>query len=60
MGCGDTCINRALQYLCSPKTCPCGEMCSNKSLFKRSTPSLKVFWVRWLTGDADCLERSDL
>jgi hypothetical protein len=46
MGCGDTCINRALQYLCSPKTCPCGEMCSNKSLFKRLTPNLKVFWVR--------------
>lgn len=45
LGCGDSCINRALEYLCSPKTCPCGERCGNKSLYKRETPNLKVFWV---------------
>lgn len=26
-------------------------MCSNKSLFKRTTPSLKVFWVRRFARD---------
>ena len=65
-----------MQYLCHPKTCPCGDRfvsplflhrsrevvahcvvllrswfgfgsgrCSNKSLYKRKSPNIKIFWV---------------
>ncbi|KAL7415756.1 hypothetical protein BDY24DRAFT_413322 [Mrakia frigida] len=34
-----------MQYLCHPKTCPCGDRCSNKSLYKRKSPDIKIFWT---------------
>ncbi|CED82358.1 Acyl-CoA thioesterase [Phaffia rhodozyma] len=41
--CGEHCVNRAMQYLCHPKNCRFGEVCLNKSLYKRTGPSIKVF-----------------
>lgn len=38
--CGEQCMNRILQYICDPKTCPCRERCTNVSLGKR--PSIKT------------------
>ncbi|KAI8137962.1 hypothetical protein BJV82DRAFT_524413 [Fennellomyces sp. T-0311] len=30
LGCGEDCLNRMLFYECDPKTCPCGDQCSNQ------------------------------
>jgi len=42
-GCGDDCINRQLQYVCDPRSCPCKDECSNLSLGKRPFPKLEVY-----------------
>ncbi|KAK4702204.1 [histone H3]-lysine4 N-trimethyltransferase ASH1L, partial [Phenoliferia sp. Uapishka_3] len=51
-GCGDGCFNQMMQYCCSPKSCPCGDKCTNLPLGKRegipeSKDGLRVIW----TGD---------
>lgn len=33
--CGEDCMNRILQFICSPKICPCGDRCTNIDLGKR-------------------------
>ncbi|WVQ83933.1 hypothetical protein IAT38_006077 [Cryptococcus sp. DSM 104549] len=43
-GCGDTCINRIMSYLCG-KDCPCGDACTNKALNKRKGPAYKVAYA---------------
>ncbi|KAI5477891.1 hypothetical protein MNV49_005784 [Pseudohyphozyma bogoriensis] len=50
MGCGDGCLNRMLQFSCSPKHCPLGDKCSNKPLHMQAGVSegktgLKVIWT---------------
>uniref|UniRef100_V5F133 Histone-lysine N-methyltransferase n=2 Tax=Kalmanozyma brasiliensis (strain GHG001) TaxID=1365824 RepID=V5F133_KALBG len=39
-GCGADCINRMLQFICDPKTCPSASNCTNISLGRR--PSIKT------------------
>ncbi|PWN50139.1 SET domain-containing protein, partial [Violaceomyces palustris] len=38
--CADDCMNRIIQYICNPRTCPCGDKCTNISLGKR--PGIKT------------------
>mgnify|MGYP001561684911 FL=1 len=45
-------LDRMMQYCCSPKSCPCGDKCTNVSLGKRegipeSKDGLRVIWVRF-------------
>ncbi len=35
-GCGSDCINRMLQFICDPRTCPNGNSCTNVSLGRRT------------------------
>lgn len=35
-GCGSDCINRMLQFICDPRTCPNGNSCTNISLGRRT------------------------
>ncbi|GAC95486.1 histone-lysine N-methyltransferase [Pseudozyma hubeiensis SY62] len=39
-GCGNDCINRMLQFICDPRTCPSGANCTNISLGRR--PNVKT------------------
>lgn len=43
-GCGDNCLNRRMEYICNPKSCPCGERCTNISLAKRPHARCDVQW----------------
>ncbi|GAA5861227.1 hypothetical protein JCM1840_003122 [Sporobolomyces johnsonii] len=50
LGCGESCINRMMQYCCDPKLCPCGDQCSNLPLNKREgvpegKDGLRVIWT---------------
>jgi|APGre2960657444_1045066.scaffolds.fasta_scaffold00077_6 hypothetical protein len=29
-GCGSDCLNRSMNTFCDPRTCPCGDVCSNR------------------------------
>lgn len=40
-GCDENCDNRIMHYTCG-KDCPAGENCSNKSLWKRKQPAVKI------------------
>ncbi|KDN41066.1 SET domain-containing protein, partial [Tilletiaria anomala UBC 951] len=40
--CRDECMNRLMQYICDPKTCPCGENCTNQRLGVRVPPKCEV------------------
>ncbi|CAO1621665.1 unnamed protein product [Parajaminaea phylloscopi] len=42
--CGEDCLNRILQMVCSPKTCPCGASCTNVSLGMRPHAKCDVAW----------------
>ncbi|KAL8292337.1 hypothetical protein RQP46_001803 [Phenoliferia psychrophenolica] len=49
-GCGEHCFNRMMQYCCSPKSCPCGDKCTNLSLGKlegipEGKDGLRVIWT---------------
>jgi hypothetical protein len=35
VGCGDGCLNRELFIECDPRSCPCGEACSNQPLSRK-------------------------
>lgn len=37
------CLNRLSSVLCDPKLCPCGELCSNRSLHLLRPPRTEVF-----------------
>lgn len=39
-GCGNDCMNRMLQFICDPRTCPSGANCTNISLGRR--PNVKT------------------
>jgi hypothetical protein len=43
--CGEDCINRLMFYLCSPKTCPAGESCTNGPLSLREPLNVTHFWT---------------
>ncbi|GIL75955.1 hypothetical protein Vretifemale_5643 [Volvox reticuliferus] len=43
MGCGPNCLNRLSSILCDAKLCPCGELCSNRSLHLLRQPKTEVF-----------------
>jgi hypothetical protein len=43
--CGDECMNRMMQYVCSEKTCPCGDRCTNVSLGRRPGAKTDVAYV---------------
>ncbi|GAA5937095.1 hypothetical protein JCM1841_001881 [Sporobolomyces salmonicolor] len=50
LGCGESCINRMMQYCCDPKLCPCGDQCTNLPLNKREgvpegKDGLRVIWT---------------
>uniref|UniRef100_A0A383VK44 Histone-lysine N-methyltransferase n=1 Tax=Tetradesmus obliquus TaxID=3088 RepID=A0A383VK44_TETOB len=42
-GCGDNCLNRLSFIHCDPRTCPCGQACSNKPFHLLKAPQLDVF-----------------
>lgn len=44
--CGERCMNRLMQIVCTRRTCPCGVRCTNGSLGKRPAPELRVVDVR--------------
>lgn len=45
-GCGDDCINRMMQYECSPRHCPAGDSCSNQPFRNNEgVKDLQVFWA---------------
>ena len=46
-GCTYQCLNRASYVHCDPKTCPCGDRCSNRPFHALPLPDLEVF----LTAD---------
>lgn len=41
-GCDDRCMNRQMQIICNPRTCPNGSACTNTRLGKRKAPELEV------------------
>ncbi|EFJ47578.1 histone H3 Lys 36 methyltransferase/ASH1 [Volvox carteri f. nagariensis] len=43
MGCAQNCLNRLSSVLCDAKLCPCGELCSNRSLHLLRQPKTEVF-----------------
>lgn len=45
--CGEDCMNRILQYVCDPKSCPCGERCTNGTLGKRKGHKTDVSYVSY-------------
>jgi hypothetical protein len=42
-GCGENCLNRLSFIHCDPRTCPCGQLCSNKPFHLLKAPQLDVF-----------------
>ncbi|WFC96034.1 hypothetical protein MBRA1_002690 [Malassezia brasiliensis] len=44
--CGEQCMNRMMQIVCTPRTCPCAPRCTNGSLGKRAAPALEIVEVR--------------
>ncbi|KAI8054958.1 uncharacterized protein B0P05DRAFT_560897 [Gilbertella persicaria] len=46
-GCGDDCINRMLFYECDPKTCPCGDQCTNQRFQRKERKKeLQIFQTK--------------
>jgi hypothetical protein len=45
-GCGEDCLNRRTNTLCDPKTCPCGEACTNQPFHMRGVPPAVAFLTR--------------
>ncbi|KAF6258157.1 hypothetical protein COO60DRAFT_1152954 [Scenedesmus sp. NREL 46B-D3] len=45
-GCGEGCLNRLSFIHCDPRTCPCGQLCSNKPFHLLKAPQLDVFLTR--------------
>lgn len=43
--CDERCINRFMQVLCNPRSCPCGQRCTNTNFDKRPSPPLDVVYV---------------
>jgi hypothetical protein len=42
-GCNENCLNRLSFIHCDPRTCPCGQLCSNKPFHLLKAPQLDVF-----------------
>lgn len=42
-GCDHDCLNRLSFIHCDPRTCPCGQYCSNKPFHLLKAPELDVF-----------------
>ncbi|GBF90197.1 histone H3 Lys 36 methyltransferase [Raphidocelis subcapitata] len=42
-GCGEACLNRVMKIHCDPKTCPCGEGCSNRPFHLLEGQPMEVF-----------------
>lgn len=43
MGCDSECLNRLSFIHCDPRTCPCGQYCTNKPFHLLRAPELDVF-----------------
>jgi len=46
LGCMDGCLNRISYIHCDPKSCPCGDHCSNKPFHTLATPPMEVFLTK--------------
>ena len=42
-GCGEDCLNRMSYIHCDPRTCPCGQFCTNKPFHFLKPPPLDTF-----------------
>ncbi|KAF5826675.1 hypothetical protein DUNSADRAFT_2393, partial [Dunaliella salina] len=42
-GCAENCLNRHSYIHCDPKSCPCGEACSNRPFHLLKGPSMEAF-----------------
>ncbi|XP_065185032.1 histone-lysine N-methyltransferase SETD2-like [Sycon ciliatum] len=49
-GCGEDCINRLLMIECNPKSCPCGEFCSNQRFQKKQNAPVEVYHTHSAKG----------
>lgn len=46
-GCGDECLNRCSLVECDPRSCPCGDKCSNQRIQKKQElPGIEVYWTQ--------------
>jgi len=60
IGCGHDCLNRTSFMHCSPKNCPCGDLCTNKPFYKLSTPKLEMMLTKnkgWGVQAAERIEK---
>lgn len=60
IGCGHDCLNRTSFMHCSPKACPCGDLCTNKPFYKLETPQLEMILTKnkgWGVQAAEPIEK---